>query len=122
MSDYAKIQVTGLYSEASDYSEPIAHTRSGPYSATPSYHRHDVIRAQVAGTTVELGTFDTPVTGCAIYNKDATNFVEVRWTSQSTANKQKLLAGSWFVCSDVTVSADIALVADTADVDCEVFL
>lgn len=122
MADYAKIMLRGIYSANSDYSDPRVDTKTLENTLTPNAYRHDVVSCLVAGTTIELGEFTTTVDAIFIKNLDASNFVEARWTSQSTANKQKIPAGKLFFIPAATAANDLVIVADTAAVLCELFI
>lgn len=122
MSDYFKGMFRFLYSANSDYSDPRVDTKTLESTLTPNAYRHMVVSCLVAGTTLELGEFTTTVDTIFVRNLDATYFVELRWTSQSTANKQKLPAGKCFYIPAATAANDLVIAADTAAVDCEVFI
>ena len=121
MADYFKMLFRGLYSVNSDYSDPRVDTKSLENTLTPNAYLHELKSCTTGnGTTIELGEFTTTVDALFISNKDASNFVEARWTSQSTANKQKIPAGKCFFIPAVTAANDLVIVADTAAALCEI--
>lgn len=119
MTDYAKIQVSYVYSANSDYSSPIQ-SRLFESEYTPSEVLTSRVSAATGGTTVELGSFTTP-TVAIVKNTDATNYVTVTYTNAaSSAQSVVLLAGETSVLTDVKASADLVLTANTAACVCDV--
>lgn len=121
MTDYAKIQVSVIYSPNSDYSSPIVN-RVFESEYTPSECVGPIrVSAATGGTTVDLGTLTTP-TWALVHNRDATNTVAVAYTSADGAQVDVLQPGDMNVYTDVVAASDIVLTADTAACVCDVIV
>jgi len=121
MTDYAKVSARFLYSKNSDYSEPTIDTNNltSPTALTPDEWEYREIQADTGGNTVDLGHFAS-VTAICVWNLDATNFVDVQFSSDTDANTVKVNALGFIALSniDVTVADDLILTADTAACEC----
>lgn len=80
------------------------------------------IFAQTGGSTVPPASLTT-VDYFIVHNEDTSNFVTVVWTDEaSNANTQKVKAGKFLVIPGVDDSQTWTITADTADVQCTVYL
>jgi hypothetical protein len=127
MADYAKVTVAFVYSENSDYSDPIAYRSFSTSFTTPTKVEQHYVSAKLVGdgsTTIDLSGFSA-VQGCIIKNKDAANFVTAAFTSVGAggASSQKILAAAppVLLC-DLVIADDLVLTADTAACDVEILL
>ena len=121
MTDYAKIQVSIVYSPNSDYSSPIYH-RLFESTYTPSEVQIQRVSVATGGTTVELGSFTTPTT-VIVKNTDATNYVTAAFTNAASSSQSQVIAlGETAVFPDVKASGDLVLTANTAAVVCDVVI
>lgn len=119
MTDYAKFISRFIYSKNSDYSDPNIDTKSVITALTPDEWEYREIQADTGGNTVDLGHFAT-VTGIFVANLDATNFVDVQFSSDTDANTVKVNALGHITLAniDVTIADDLILTADTAACEC----
>ena len=78
MSDFARILSRCVVSESSDYGAPYVDSRAWEATFTPDEAVRSKLEVDVTGTTLDLAPFGT-VTAVLIRNRDASNFVEVKW-------------------------------------------
>ena len=125
MADYARAELHLLYGTVSDFSDRLLDRYWSKSYTTPTkaFPLYGLSAAITTGTTVDFGGLNlTTVTSMAVKNLDSSNFVEVQWTDQSTANKVKLTAGEFMRVPLATISADLVLVADTEPCLCDIIL
>jgi hypothetical protein len=122
-TEYFKAAPLFFHSGASDY----AVNKLAPFLAKETSGALQVLAYRqlsaviTTGTTLDLSMFAS-VAGLFVQNLDTTNFVEVRWTDQATANKQKLIAGAWMFVPLCTVASDVTIIGDTATCLCDVLI
>lgn len=125
MADYAKLKIGFVYSENSDYSLPRLNALIDAYtSSTATHYEVQYRNIGTVAETLELGGFTT-IQAIIIKNKDATNYVTETHRSagnSSTDNINRIAAGKICILTDVTVSGDLILTANTAAVDVEVYV
>jgi hypothetical protein len=81
MADYARLNIGALYSENSDYSDPIAYRSFSQTSSTATKLEQHYVSATTTGTTIDLSGFST-IESIVVKNKDTANYVEVEWWQQ----------------------------------------
>ncbi len=125
MADYAKLELKGVYSTVSDYSTPRTKFKPASYTVTPDEYFHCELEAATsAGTTLNTSILDS-ATLLVVKNKDATNYVTATFDCEgmgSTDTSVRIHAGGFFVTTDFTVGQNLKLVANSAAVECEVFI
>jgi len=125
MADYAKLELKGVYSTVSDYSTPRTKFKPASYAVTPDEYFHCELQAATsAGTTLDTSILDS-ATLLVVKNKDATNYVTATFDCAgmgSTDTSVRIHAGGFFVTTDFTVAEKLKLVANSAAVECEVFI
>lgn len=124
MAIYSKLKVYAVSSSSSDYSSPIVSLLVDDYTMTTATMHYEALGLSAVittGITIDCGAFTTAIL-VVVKNSDTSNFVEARWTSRSTANKQKILPRGIFVCTDLTSSADLVLIGDTGTCLCDVHI
>jgi hypothetical protein len=125
MADYAKISVSGVYSENSDYSNPRLRTAFDAYESTTATQYMAYLQGIGFGSAevLDMSAFTT-IESVMIHNKDTTNYVTVTFLSAGNSavpNILRLAAGKHLVLSDVTPHATAFTVqANTAACDLEV--
>ena len=124
MADYAKISVKSVYSKNSDYSFPKAMFAPDANTLTPDEYMHLEIQADTGGTTVTTSTLSS-ATMVMVKNNDTTNYVTATFRSagnSSTNNIIRIAAGGFIAVTDFTVANNLALAANSAACECEVFI
>ena len=127
MADYAKISVKGVYSKNSDYSFPKAMFAPDANTLTPDEYMHLEIEADTGGTTVTTSTLAS-ATMVMVKNNDTTNYVTATFKSAGnggaggTNNIIRIAAGGFIAVTDFTVAGNLALAANSAACECEVFI
>jgi hypothetical protein len=126
MADFAKVSLGFVYSENSDYSNPRLKPLIAPYESTTATQYESQLRAVgfAAPETVELGGFTT-IECLVLKNCDATNYVTATFDSAGNSSVDNILRvgpGKILVLTDVTPGSDLVLQANTAAVDCEIFI
>ena len=129
MADYAKLELKGVYSTVSDYSTPRTKFKPASYAVTPDEYFHCEVQAALATDTVGHTTIDTSIFDSAtllvIKNKDATNYVTATFDCAGmgvTNTSVRIHAGGFFATTDFTVAENLKLVANSARVECEIFI
>jgi len=129
MPDYAKLELKGVYSTVSDYSTPRTKFKPASYTVTPDEYFHCEVQANISSDTPGHTTIDTSILASAtllvIKNKDATNYVTATFDCAgmgSTDTSVRIHAGGFFVTTDFTPGEKLKLVANSAVVECEVFV
>ena len=125
MADYAKLQIKGVFSKSSDYSDPVTSFTPTAYTVTPDEYFHCEIEAATSsGTALNTSILDTP-TLVAIKNNDATNYVTATFgkTGSSSADTSiRIAAKGYLVMTDFVATHNLTLVANSAECECEVFI
>ena len=124
MSDYAKIAVRLVASEASDYSEPYLREEVDTTLTPDEAYMAKVEVGFAASQTFKTSDFAT-VTSIVVYNTDATNFVTCTFRSAGNSavnNILRVAAGKTLVLTDFTAANDLTLQADTAAVTVKVWV
>lgn len=131
MADNAKIGVDIRVSGNSDFTDPEYANKSPYYDLSPDEYIRRKIEVSTTAYTIDLGAFAT-VTGFAVKNLDATNYVEVEWYHQrgttasvdldyADANPDTIAEGGTAALTFVTDGAevggyvDVSLAADAAN-------
>jgi len=117
MASYARMRVSWVVSPNSDYSDAQSYVAAD--TDTPDEFSQLTVDAEVAGTTVGLGTFTT-VCKLLVQNTDPTNYVVVGYTSLlgSAAQEIAVGAGRWIAIEDVDPTVDLLITAAPATADC----
>jgi len=120
---YAKIDVSAVFSDNSDYSFPIARTQMESYElSSPTKYLHQTfVPVTTPGTAIELGMFTT-IALLVIHNQSASIAVTAAFTSNSTANVPSIPANGMLVQSNVTVANDLTIVAASGTPSVEIFI
>ena len=127
MADNAKIQVVGVYSKNTDYSDPSAKFRGSAYTAAPDEYMHVEIQADTSPVTLTTSHLAS-ATGLIIKNNDPTNYVIAKWRSAEydgsavKDNQLRVAAGGFVVTTDFTTANGLVLTANTAACECEVLI
>jgi len=125
LPDYAKITVTATYSKNSDYSSPKVSFAPAADTFTPDEYDHYEVEADTGGgTTVTTSKYAT-VTRLIVKNNDATNYVTATFRSAGNSGVDNILrvhAGAELVVSDFTAANNLTLAANSAAVECEIFI
>ena len=129
MADYAKLQIKGVFSKSSDYSDPVTSFTPAAYTVTPDEYLHCEVQAALAGDTVGHTTVDTSILASVslvvIKNNDATNYVTVTFgkTGSGSADTSiRVAAKGYLVMTDFLPTHKLKLVANTAHCECEIFV
>ncbi len=127
MPDFAKLLVEAVFSRTSGY-DPPTHEFNKPktlYESTPDFVIHGEVNCATAGgTTLDLSMFTT-IDYIAILNRGPTNYVTVTHRSAgngSNDNIDRVAVNKFYVLTDVTPANDITLAANSAAVQCEVWI
>jgi len=121
---YSKVELSSVYSASSDYSNPVARFMPAAYAVTPDEFVHLQIQADTGGTAVTTSTLSA-ATALIVKNLDGTNYVTATFRSagnSSTDNIIRIAAGAFLVVSDFTVANNLTLTANSAAVNCDVFI
>jgi len=125
MTDYAKLEIRGIYSKSSDYSLPKADFNPATYALTPDEYFHCEIQADTGGGT----TLTTSILGSAtllvVKNNDAANYVTATFDCAGMGSDDtsiRIHAGGVFTTTDFTVAQNLKLVANSAACECEIFI
>jgi len=125
MTDYAKLEIRGIYSKSSDYSLPKADFNPATYALTPDEYFHCEIQADTsAGTTLTTSILSS-ATLLVVKNNDAANYVTATFDCAgmgSTDTSIRIHAGGVFTTTDFTVAQNLKLVANSAACECEIFI
>lgn len=124
MTDYAKIALTGTYSKDSTYTPAKVFMEPADYAVTPDEWMHLEVQADTGSTTVTTSHLAS-ATALVVKNADSTNYVTAKFYSaanSSTLNQVQVAAGGFLVITDFTVASNLALVANSAAVECEVLI
>lgn len=123
MTEYRKLSVGVLVSDNADLSSPSVLASVAYEPTAVGQSARYTVSAATGGTTVDLGAFAS-VAQVVVKNKDTTNYVTLVTTtdSGSASNSHKIAAGKLEVLSDVKVSGDLLLTANTAACECEVII
>jgi len=90
-TDFAKLEVKGVYSKVSDYSSPRTKFKPASYVLTPDEYTHMEVEADTGGTTVSLANF-TSITSIVVKNTHASNTVRAVWhNARGSASYANLL-------------------------------
>lgn len=124
MTDFAKVQLTLEVSANSSFAAPYiaASPTPGNDDLQPSEAMSQTVRAATTGTTVEITEFGTP-SYVVVHNTDATNFVNITYTSNvsgGNSNLVKVPANRFCVLTDV--GSDLTVTADTSVVACRIYV
>ena len=131
MTDFAKLQIKGVFSKSSDYSDPVTRFSPTAYTVTPDEYFHCEVQAALSTDTVGHTTVDTSIFASAtllvIKNNDTTNYVTATFDCAGMATTDtsvRVHAGGFFVTTDFVPngSAKLKLTANTAACECEVFI
>ena len=125
MADYAKLQIKGVFSKSSDYSDPVTAFTPAAYTITPDEYFHcEISAATSSGTALNTSILDT-ATLVAIKNNDATNYVTATFGkagSSSADTSIRIAAKGYLVMTDFVPTHNLTLVANSAACECEVFI
>ena len=117
----------------SDYSNPLP---GWPVEITSEWESHKVfaftgLLADTTGITVDLGIVDTAqdvgtVEDIIIVNKDTTNYVSAKVRTDASSTNDVILKCNpgrvLILGSDITEGNDLILTANTAAVECDVYV
>ena len=120
---FLKVDVTATLSKRSDYGSPKAKTDFDAYeSITPTDGGLELVTADTGGTTYSLAKYTT-IDVLIVKNTDPTNYVTVAFqNAAASAQSQKITFGKTGVFTDVLASSAPVLTANSAAVECEVFV
>ena len=95
MADNAKLSVSVIVSESTDYSEPYLSPKLADYTSTPDEGYYWRIQADTGGTTIDTGMFAS-IDYMVIKNLDTTNFVTAQFDTAGNANTDVIVAAGKF--------------------------
>ena len=122
-TDYAKLEVKGVYSKVSDYSSPRTKFRPAAYTLTPDEYMHFEVNCDDNGETFDLSMFSGGITLLIVKNNDTAINVTVRVSTTATSAVQIIVPpGGIFVIPDVLASADLRMDSASGTPECEVFV
>ena len=122
-TDYAKLEVKGIYSKVSDYSSPRTKFRPAAYALTPDEYMHFEVNCDDNGETFDLSMFSGGVTLLIVKNNDTAINVTARVTTAGTSNVDVVIPpGGIYVNPDVTIANDLKLTSASGVPECEVFV
>ena len=125
MTDYAKLEITSVYSKNSDYSSPKVDSSPASYAVTPDEYIHCEIQADTGGGTTITTSILASATLLVVKNNDPTNYVTATFDSagnSSVDNIIRIAAGGLLVTTDFTVAQNLKLAANSAACECEIFI
>lgn len=113
---------------ASDYSRPTISDQFENTFSTLDETPYQIIEC-AAGVALTVTTSHlTSVALVAVYNEATANYVTMAWTSNGTANSQRIAFGCPLILIGntttvvLTAASNFTLTADTADAICRVFI
>ena len=128
MADYAKLQIKGVFSKSSDYSDPVTKFSPAAYTVTPDEYFHCELEAATSGGTTLDTTILDSATLLVIKNNDATNYVTATFDNAGMGGTNvsvRIHAGGYLVTTDFAPNASdpkLKLVANSSACECEVFI
>ena len=127
MSDYCKAQLTAVYSENADFSDPEIDTSNWEefvLTAPTKSEERKVVATSSAAITIVTATYTT-VALFAVKNLDPTNYVTCVYKTAgggATAQTCRIPAGGMLILSDLTAATSPTLQATSANCLCKVFI
>ena len=122
-TDYAKLEVKGVYSKVSDYSSPRTKFRPAAYALTPDEYMHFEVNCDDNGETFDLSMFSGGITMLIVKNNDAAINVTARVTTAGTSNVDVVIPpGGIYMNPDVAIANDLILTSASGVPECEVFI
>ena len=123
MTDFAKLEVKGVYSKVSDYSSPRTKFRPAAYALTPDEYMHFEVNCDDNGETFDLSMFSGGITMLIVKNNDAAINVTARVTTAGTSNVDVVIPpGGIYMNPDVAIANDLILTSASGVPECEVFI
>ena len=129
MTDFAKLEIRGLFSKDLAHSLPKVDFNPSDYTLTPDEYMHCEVQVNIATDTPAHTTIDTSILASAtllvIKNNDATNYVTATFDSAGNSaidNIIRIAAGGVLATTDFTVAQSLKLVANSAVCECEIFI
>lgn len=124
MAEYVRLSLVVDHSQVADYVPP-EQRQAMTTELTPDKVFHSRLLCATGGTTVTTSGL-TSVTAFIVHNRDATNYVDVTWTSAAngaTPNIARIIAGAApLQVTDLTVASNIVVTADTLACICDVWV
>ena len=122
-TDYAKLEVKGIYSKVSDYSSPRTKFRPAAYALTPDEYMHFEVNCDDNGETFDLSMFSGGITMLIVKNNDTAINVTVRISTAATSTVNTVVPpGGFFATPDVAIADDLILISASGVPECEVFI
>jgi hypothetical protein len=131
MTVNAKVVVSCVVSDNTDYSNPFVRSAMANYTSTPEMAQAmTVLVDTVTAYRIELGQYAAagPYT-VIIKNRDADNGLDVDYTTQTGTATTAAQAqgdfvgpGKFCILTDVDEAQDVLLLANTADILCDVLV
>jgi len=122
-TDFAKLEVKGVYSKVSDYSSPRTKFRPAAYALTPDEYMHFEVNCDDNGETFDLSMFSGGITMLIVKNNDAAINVTARVTTAGTSNVDVVIPpGGIYMNPDVAIANDLILTSASGVPECEVFI
>jgi len=122
-TDYAKLEVKGVYSKVSDYSSPRTKFRPAAYALTPDEYMHFEVNCDDNGETFDLSMFSGGITLLIVKNNDTGINVKATYNTANDAGVRTVIPpGGIFVTPDIVIAADLILTSASGVPECEVFI
>ena len=122
-TDFAKLEVKGVYSKVSDYSSPRTKFRPAAYALTPDEYMHFEVNCDDNGETFDLSMFSGGITMLIVKNNDAAINVTARVTTAGTSHVDVVIPpGGIYMNPDVAIANDLILTSASGVPECEVFI
>ena len=122
-TDFAKLEVKGVYSKVSDYSSPRTKFRPAAYALTPDEYMHFEVNCDDNGETFDLSMFSGGITLLIVKNNDTAINVKATYnTANDTGVRTVIPPGGIFVTPDIVIAADLILTSASGVPECEVFV
>ena len=122
-TDFAKLEVKGVYSKVSDYSSPRTKFKPAAYALTPDEYMHFEVNCDDNGETFDLSMFSGGITMLIVKNNDTGINVTARVTTAGTSNVDVVIPpGGIYMNPDVAIANDLILTSASGVPECEVFI
>ena len=122
-TDFAKLEVKGVYSKVSDYSTPRTRFKPAAFTLTPDEYMHFEVNCDDNGETFDLSMFSGGITMLIVKNNDTGINVTARVTTAGTSNVDVVIPpGGIYMNPDVAIANDLILTSASGVPECEVFI